>query len=282
MSVCVRVCEGGWGVCLYLMMHFHEEKDLHLKFERSGNSNKIHSSSCEKAFMRVHRVCRVCPHAGTTCLPAAPSVVLVQFSSLSLFSSSSPVLVLVAAAAEELAMVCGAWCSAQTRCPLFTVLPCVTDGASCQAIRVHLSLCVCLLKQKGLLGMLLILALLALTSSCQGQRWKRVSGELVYVSVGPAGVWGVNRHGDIYYREVSATSRDKIRQENTEMGEYSSPRHKNRNVKTRRWLTATRTNKIIENQIGIASCTQSPLSPNQPIHSFKWPQQLADTVLIVL
>lgn len=126
MSVCVRVCEGGWGVCLCLMMHFHEEKDLHLKFERSGNSNKIHSSSCEKAFMRVHRVCRVCrvcPHAGTTSLPAAPSVVLVQFSSLSLFSSSSPVLVLVAAAAEELAMVCGARCSAHDQ---VSTVHCVT------------------------------------------------------------------------------------------------------------------------------------------------------------
>ena len=34
-----------------------------------------------------------------------------------------------------------------------------------------------------------------------GTSWRRVYGGLKYVSVGDAGVWGVNRYDNIYYRK---------------------------------------------------------------------------------
>jgi hypothetical protein len=39
-----------------------------------------------------------------------------------------------------------------------------------------------------------------------GTRWKKVTGKLKHVSVGNAGVWGVNRFDRIYFREGVTTS----------------------------------------------------------------------------
>lgn len=53
-----------------------------------------------------------------------------------------------------------------------------------------------------MMAMLLLWGLLALTSSTSGQSWSQVEGNLTYVSVGGAGVWGVGAGDKIYYREV--------------------------------------------------------------------------------
>lgn len=53
-----------------------------------------------------------------------------------------------------------------------------------------------------MMAMLLLWVLLALTSSTSGQSWSQVEGNLTYVSVGGAGVWGVGAGDKIYYREV--------------------------------------------------------------------------------
>ncbi|XP_025104985.1 lectin L6-like isoform X1 [Pomacea canaliculata] len=55
--------------------------------------------------------------------------------------------------------------------------------------------------QNRVIEMLIILCLLALTSSCCGQSWRKVEGSLKHVSIGRAGVWGVNADDLIYYRE---------------------------------------------------------------------------------